>query len=345
MMSNGAGRPTKAAGGMEGDRMSWRSAIWMVLGALAITLASGCTSDSGDNDTRTNVPTMSPTSPATDEVDQRIDEILSDGGPSFGEFNREQLRAMATIEEDAPFYMVNFIKFREFAAYPDGRDATLTGREANARYNALPIILEIGGRPVFVGAVEQQLLGDETTWDQVAIVEYPSREAFISMLERPDFRETSIHKDAGVEKSIVLVTAARDLPPIPPADPATLPFPPTADDTAFTMVHLMQFADQSGAGTGAETDGGAIAEYEQAVAAAALPLGIRPAAILEVEAALVGDGREWNEVRLNRFPSHAAFRALTEDPAWQAQQANRASALGDTYALMTLPIINAFAQP
>ena len=322
-----------------------RGAVTIVAAVFGVMMVA-CSSDSNDQDP-TSLPEPTP-HPAVAAADARIDAILADGGPSFGEFNRDQLRAMIMVEEDAPFYMVNFIKFREFAAYPDGSDATLTGREANARYNALPVILEIGGRPVFVAEVEQQLLGDDTEWDQVAIVLYPSREAFVSMLERPDFQETSIHKDAGVEKSIVLVTSARELPAIPPADLATVPFPPTAEDKAFTMVHLMHFAEQVDAGDGSETaqsGDDALADYEQAVAVAALPLGIRPTAFLEVEGVLVGDGRDWEEVRLNSFPSHAAFRALTNDPAWQAQQSNRSAALADTYALITLPIINNIGQP
>lgn len=49
---------------------------------------------------------------------------------------------MVTVEHDAPCYMVNFIKFRQFAKYPDGHDATISGLEANNRYNVLPILLE-----------------------------------------------------------------------------------------------------------------------------------------------------------------------------------------------------------
>lgn len=317
--------------------MRWSKSIWIAAGGLVLLMATACTDSGGD--TEGPEPAASPT--VTSEADRRIDAILADGGPSFGDFNRDELRKMITIENDAPFYMVNFIKFREFAAYPDGRDANISGREANARYNALPIILEIGGRPVFVAAVEQQLLGDETTWDQVAVVFYPSRAAFVSMLERPDFQETSIHKDAGVAKSVVLVTETRDLPQIPPADPASLPFPPTEEDKAFTMVHLMQFNERV---ADADVSGReAIAQYEQSVAAAALPLGIRPTAILVVEGVIVGDGRSWDEVRLNSFPSHAAFQALNRDPTWQAHQADRAAALGDTYALITQPIIDSLA--
>jgi uncharacterized protein (DUF1330 family) len=317
------------------------------VGALAVAAAVACTNDD-DGKADSNSTPAAPTTVPPDAIDARIDAILADGGPSFGEFNRDQLRRMMTVENDAPFYMVNFIKFRQFAAYPDGRDATLSGREANARYNALPIILEIGGRPVFVAGVEQQLLGDDTQWDQVAIVLYPSREAFVSMLERPDFQEISVHKDAGVEQSIVLVTAALDLPLIPPVDPSTLPFPATAEDTAFTMVHLMRFNETAVYADGRETDLSGrevIDQYEQAVGPAALPLGIRPTAALEVEAVLVGDAREWDEVRLNRFPSHAAFNALTADLDWQSHQPDRAAGLADTYALITVPIIDNIAQP
>lgn len=67
-----------------------------------------------------------------------------------------------------------------------------------------------------VSNVEQQLIGSDTKWDQIAIVRYPSRQAFVSMLERPDFQQLSVHKDAGVEKSTVLVTESVDLPPFRP---------------------------------------------------------------------------------------------------------------------------------
>ena len=36
--------------------------------------------------------------------------------------------------EDGPFVMVNLLKFKPKAEYPDGTDAHLTGAEAYARY-------------------------------------------------------------------------------------------------------------------------------------------------------------------------------------------------------------------
>ena len=326
--------------------MKWMTFASIIAVTATVVTAAACTSDDKKPDPVSTPPGSA--TPVPDAIDARIDTILSDGGPSFGEFNRDQLRKMMTVDTDAPFYMVNFIKFREFAAYRDGSDATLTGREANNRYNALPILLEIGARPVFVADVEQQLIGDDTKWDQVAIVRYPSRKAFVSLLERPDFQKLSVHKDAAVEKSTVLVTTMRGLPALPPVDPTTLPHPATADDKAFAMVHLMRFNERAVDATGQETQQSgrdALAAYEQAVGLAALPLGIRPAAVLEVEGVLIGDGRKWDEVRLNHFPSHGAFAALTGNPDWQSHQPDRARSLADSYSLITLPVVDSIAQP
>ena len=82
--------------------------------------------------------------------------------------------------------------------------------------------------------------------------------------------------------------------------------------------------------------GGAGAEYK--------PMNKRKT-VFEVEGVLVGDGRPWEEVRLNGFPSHAAFRALSTDPTWLEHQPDRAAALADTYALMTLPLVDSLATP
>lgn len=114
------------------------------------------------------------------------------------------------------------------------------------------------------------------------------------------------------------------------------------------MIHLMHFGDRVASTEPGKPDlsgRDAIAAYEQSVGLSALPLGVRPVAVFEVEGVLIGDGRPWEEVRLNRFPSHAAFRALTTDPTWLAHQAGRAAALADTYALMTLPIVDSVATP
>ena len=63
-----------------------------------------------------------------------------------------------------------------------------------------------------------------------------------------------------------------------------------------------------------------------------------------VEGTILGDGRTWDQVRFNAFPSKAAFLAVVMDPArLQAQKADRESAIADTYIMIVRPTINRLA--
>jgi len=106
-----------------------------------------------------------------------------------------------TAPEDGPFVMVNLLRFRPLAAYPDGRDAHLTGREAYDRYAVVvrSLIEGLGGRVVYSGAVTGLLLGQvEDLWDAVGLVEYPSLEAFRSMIVSPEMQAVEHHRVAGL---------------------------------------------------------------------------------------------------------------------------------------------------
>ena len=103
--------------------------------------------------------------------------------------------------EDGPFVMVNLLRFKANAEYPDGRDAHLTGREAYDRYATVvrSLIEGLGGRMVYAGAVTGLLLGEiEDLWDAVGLVEYPSLEAFRSMIMSPEMRAIEHHRAAGL---------------------------------------------------------------------------------------------------------------------------------------------------
>ena len=47
-------------------------------------------------------------------------------------------------------------------------------------------------------------------------------------------------------------------------------------------------------------------------------------------------------MRINLFPSHAAFQALTDDARWQSGTHHRAAGLEQTFAIMNQPTINHF---
>lgn len=103
--------------------------------------------------------------------------------------------------EDGPFVMLNLLKFKAKAEYDDGSGADLSGREAYQQYGAVATecIKKVGAKALFGGAVTGLLLGEiEENWDMVALVEYPSLEAFRSMTSLPEFVKASRHRSAGL---------------------------------------------------------------------------------------------------------------------------------------------------
>ena len=113
----------------------------------------------------------------------------------------EQFQDFFGALDDGPFVMVNLLKFKAKAEYPDGSDAHLSGREAYARYGAVVtgLVEALGGRIRYSGAVTGLLLGEvEELWDAVALAEYPSLAAFQAMAVSPEMHAIEHHRKAGL---------------------------------------------------------------------------------------------------------------------------------------------------
>jgi uncharacterized protein (DUF1330 family) len=101
-----------------------------------------------------------------------------------------------------PIHMLNLVRLKPRAVYPDGRDAT--GAEAYAAYgrDSQPVFAGLGGKVVWQGAFELMLIGPaQERWDHVFIAEYPSVSAFVEMIRDPVYREAVKHRQAAVEDS------------------------------------------------------------------------------------------------------------------------------------------------
>lgn len=123
--------------------------------------------------------------------------------------SKKQLEEFAEANHGKEIYMVNLLKFREKAEYPDGRDTDLTGAEAYAIYarGVAKIIQNLGGSIVFGGNVERLMLGTvEELWDQIAIAKYPSRNAMGEMIMTPEYGEIAIHREAGLAGQLNIET-------------------------------------------------------------------------------------------------------------------------------------------
>ncbi len=251
---------------------------------------------------------------------------------TYGMINPQQVERMIMNPTAGPFYMVNLMRFRAQAKYPDGRVTDLTGREANELYSPIEFLTAIGASVVFVGDVTDTTTASPDSWDQVAIVEYPCPLALFAMTAHPEFRERGIHKEAGLEASFVIVTHLQSVGDPPPAQ---MPFPPTADDPAFNVVNVFRLRDQAEYPAGStepnRTGQQAIDLYAESIAAAEAQVGITRAARLDVEGVYIGDGRDWDWVWIDNVPSQATYDAFSADTA--AAQLHRDAALEEAYGL------------
>jgi hypothetical protein len=231
-------------------------------------------------------------------------------------------------------WMVNLMKYRDVAQYADGRECTISGQEADDLYAPLGPLAAVGAQIVFLASVDQQLLGDAPQWDRVAVVQYPTGRSFVEMQERADFRELHPHKEAGMEQTIVMGCRPIGNPEMPQALPAwsDVLHPPTAEDGPVVVSHVLRFVD----GGTQEME-----SYQNSAGAVAIPHGLRIAGWFGVDGTIIGDGREWHQVRFNTFPSKAAFMAVALDPdRLKAQEAHRETAIADTYTMVLRPVID-----
>lgn len=266
--------------------------------------------------------------------------------PRYGTVDRDYAIRMLTTapDDDGPVWMVNLMKYRAVADYADGRESTISGKEADDLYAPVEILAEIGAEPVLFGDVELQLVG-EPIWDRIAVVKYATRKSFIDMQSRPDFQQAHEHKDAGMEQTFVIGCQPLPYPEPPPGvaevDWADVPHPPTPDDGPITVVHVLRFADPDAARAIPDE----MEAYATAIAKIATEQGARVAGWFAVEGTIVGDGRAWHQVRFNQFPSMRAFMALAADPERLAhQEEHRDKAVADSYTVIMRADIDRIAE-
>lgn len=127
----------------------------------------------------------------------------------------EQIQGFAArAPADGPVYMLNLLKFKERAEYADGRATDLTGEQAYGLYGegVTKLIGDLGGRSVWFGRCNALVIGDgdEPPWDSVAIVEYPSLEAFRKMTSSGDYAEVHVHREAGLAHQLLIHCLSRE---------------------------------------------------------------------------------------------------------------------------------------
>jgi len=123
---------------------------------------------------------------------------------------REAWEMFKSLPRDQPIHMLNLIRLKAKAEYPEGHPdhgKDLTGLDAYRAYGRTTahIFRRLGGRQVWAGKPQVMVTGPkDEAWDLAFIAEYPNAEAFIAMVRDPEYRELVQHRTAGVADSRLL---------------------------------------------------------------------------------------------------------------------------------------------
>ena len=117
--------------------------------------------------------------------------------------NDDQMAEFLEPGNDEPIYMVNLLKFKDKAEYPDKRETDLSGKEAYAIYTK-EVQHHLG---IFGAEVKRLMLGEvDELWDSVAIAKYPNRKAMLDMISDPDYIKSAQHRVAGLKGQLNIET-------------------------------------------------------------------------------------------------------------------------------------------
>lgn len=116
---------------------------------------------------------------------------------------RDAFELFKGLDRDQPIEMLNLIRLRDQAAYPDGRQATgLDAYKAYGRESG-PVFARVGGKIIWRGKPQLTLIGpSEEAWHLAFIAAYPGAGAFLEMVTDPHYQTKAVpHRQAGVADS------------------------------------------------------------------------------------------------------------------------------------------------
>jgi uncharacterized protein (DUF1330 family) len=117
-----------------------------------------------------------------------------------------QIQTLLTNPSDQPIVMVNLLRFKPQATAPH---EGMSGQAAYMIYGEKmrKIVEAHGGRFLWMGRVDSVVIEDGSArYDAVALVEYPSRKAFVAIATSAEVNEIGVHRAAGLESQWLLAT-------------------------------------------------------------------------------------------------------------------------------------------
>lgn len=106
---------------------------------------------------------------------------------------------------EGPVVMLNLLRYREHADYSGHPgEKPCSGRDAYRRYAALvmPLIGGTGANVQSTGRWQATVIGAPgETWDDLLMVQYPTRQAFLTMIRSKAYQAIAFHRQAALADS------------------------------------------------------------------------------------------------------------------------------------------------
>ena len=121
--------------------------------------------------------------------------------------NKAQFLELMAAPDEGPVVMLNLLKFKESAGSGAGSGASEYAKYGDA---AVQMVEARGGKVLWMGRADQILIGDAAEgWDSVALVQYPSRKAFVEMVSTPEYEQAHEHRESGLERTVLIACTER----------------------------------------------------------------------------------------------------------------------------------------
>lgn len=115
--------------------------------------------------------------------------------------------AFKDLPRDEPIHMLNLLRYRELAEYPQGHEhhgKGWSGRRAYEEYGKTsgPIFRRVGGSIVWRGVFQTMVTGPEDMrWDDGFVAQYPGSAAFFEMIKEPEYQLAVVNRTAALVDS------------------------------------------------------------------------------------------------------------------------------------------------
>lgn len=251
------------------------------------------------------------------QSDIDITSPVESGEASLVFFNDGFDQSLLQMEEDEkPLYIVDLLKYREFADYEDGYTTTVHGSATDRLYEnwllSLPNVEKI-----------YQADWDNSQYDEVILWKFDmSPTSFVNdVLYHPDFAEFITHRQASIvsDETTILATTLMEGDNGPP-DLLTTTTGDDDSESAVLFVHLLEITNPT-----------LMNEFDSESAPMKAEHGILTYGWLSVQSVAYGSSPPWDQVRLEFVPSFVNWAGLANEANYSEIWAKRQDALeGDT---------------